>query len=54
MIKMLAATSPLPPPFQGAVEPSNGILVTREIEQVRLSGRLIGSRSITHANLVDL
>jgi hypothetical protein len=37
---MLAATSPLLPLFQGAVEASNRILITHEFELVRLSGRL--------------
>jgi hypothetical protein len=37
---MPAATSPSPPPIQGAVEVSSGILVTLEVEQVRLSRRL--------------
>jgi hypothetical protein len=40
VLEMPAATSPSPPPIQGAVEVSNGILVTLEVQQVRLSGGL--------------
>lgn len=35
-LEMCAANAPPPSPIQGAVEPSNGIWVTRVIEQVRL------------------